>query len=81
MADPGGTWQTEKGDIIYCGKEGIPHGLRFIDSRWQRLRNFTNEVQTAAGVNGKRGMFAWEIYVWHSATTIYKCEMRMKPFL
>lgn len=50
-----------------------------MDSRWLRLWDFTEQVQRAAGVDGKSGMFAWKIHVPPNATTEYSFDMSIEP--
>lgn len=52
-----------------------------MDSRWQRLRDFTQQVQTAAGVDEEHGLFAWEIHAQPHATAEHNFDMWSTPCL
>lgn len=52
-----------------------------MDSRWQRLWDFTQQVQTAAGVDEEHRLFAWEIHAQPHATAEHNFDMWSTPCL
>lgn len=70
MPDRGG-----KDHIPWEKKRHPTWGYGLMDSRWQRLWDFTQKVQKAAGMDGECGLFAWEIHAQPHATAEHNFDM------